>query len=161
MPQEPPANAEVEGLLEVLGVESLCQWDVMVFLYRHQTTLVGADYLARLLGYATEPVIEALDALESLELVARSRVSQGARLYQFTVPPGPPRGAAFDRLLELVSHRSGRTLVSQCLRRGDRAPGEGLAAPHRLSPEDQDGCGMISPPVQPRKPENVPWLKVI
>src|SRR5262245_35348742 len=141
MPHEPPADAEVEGLLKVLGVESLCQWDVLVFLYRHQTTLVGADYLALLLGYATESVIEALDVLESLELVARSRVSQGARVYQFTVPPGPPRGAAFDRLLELVSHRSARPLVSRCLRRGDRAPGEGLAAPHRPLPEDRDGFG--------------------
>ena len=92
MQPEPPPDAAVEGWLATLGIESLCQWDVLVFLFRHQTTLVGADYLAQLLGYATEPVIEALDVLESLGLVARSRVSQGARLYQFTAPAGPPRG---------------------------------------------------------------------
>ena len=47
------------------------------------------DYLA-LLGYAIETIIAALDVLESLGLVDRSRVSQGARLYQFTTPAEPP-----------------------------------------------------------------------
>lgn len=74
---------ETEGLqswLHALGVQSLCEWDVVAFLYRHPTSLVGADYIARLLGYPDEPVVAALDALESLGLVERSRVSQNVRL---------------------------------------------------------------------------------
>src|SRR5262245_6724646 len=111
MPHDSPSDAEVEDLLQTLGIDSLCQWDVLVFLYRHQMTLVGADYLARLLGYATDPIITALDVLESLGLVERSRVSQGARLYQFTAPTGPPRGEAFQRLLALSGDRAGRLLL--------------------------------------------------
>jgi hypothetical protein len=46
------SDAEIDGWLNTLGIASLCQWDVLVFLYRHQTSLVGADFIARLLGYA-------------------------------------------------------------------------------------------------------------
>jgi hypothetical protein len=117
-----------------LGVASLCQWDVLVFLYRHQTTLVGADHLARLLGYANESVADALDALDFLGLVARSRVSQGARLYQFTTPSDPPRDKAFHQLLSLVGHRAGRLCLTNQLRR-DRSSQEGLEAPRRFPAE--------------------------
>jgi hypothetical protein len=34
-----PTDAEVESWLQTLGVESLCQWDVLIFLFRHQSTL--------------------------------------------------------------------------------------------------------------------------
>ena len=81
-----PGDAKVQGWLKTLGVQSLCQWDVLVFLYRHQTTLVGAEYLARLLGYPTEPVVAALDVLESLGLEERSRVSPGARVIAASIP---------------------------------------------------------------------------
>lgn len=71
-----PGNAsagQVEDWLRTLGIVSLTQWDMLVFLYHHQTTLVGAEYIARLLGYATAPVVAALEVLESLGLVGRSR----------------------------------------------------------------------------------------
>ena len=90
MHPEDPAGAEVEGWLTALGVETVCQWDVLVFLYRHPTSLVGADHVARLLGYDSDRVVAALDVLAFLRLVTRSRMSQGARLYQFTAPPEPP-----------------------------------------------------------------------
>src|SRR5262249_61142072 len=92
------AEVQVEAWLETLGIDSLTQWDMLVFLYRHRTTLIGAEFIARLLGYTTASVVAALDVLESLELVERSRAFQGARLYQFTLPDGSPRRDAFDRL---------------------------------------------------------------
>src|SRR4051812_27978115 len=110
MQPEPPPDGKVVGWLKALGVESLCQWDLLIFLYRHQTSLADAEHLARLSGYATDRVVAALDVLESLGLVERSRVSQGARLYQFctpaTRPAGTPtpRGEAFERLLALAEH---------------------------------------------------------
>jgi hypothetical protein len=132
--QDTPPDAELEHWLKTLGIASLCQWDVLVFLYRHQTALVGADHLARLLGYATELAVAALDGLDSLGLVVRSRVSQGARLYQFTVPPEPPRREAFNRLLALVGHRAGRLRLSKQLRR-ERSPQERLEAPRHFRDE--------------------------
>src|SRR6185437_18171 len=118
MHQDTPTDADIAEWLTTLGVESLCQWDVLVFLYHHQTSLIGADHLARLLGYAIEPVVGALDHLESLGFVGRSRVSQGARLYQFLAPSEPPRGNAFERLLSLHDHRAGR--LALCKYMGQR-----------------------------------------
>ena len=122
MAQDDPPDIQVEGWLKTLGIESLCQWDVLVFLYRHQISLVGAEYLARLLGYASGPVVAALDVLASLRLVERSRVSQGVRLYRFTVPADPRRGDASERLFALANSRAGRVVLSKKLRAGDRTP---------------------------------------
>src|ERR1700726_677882 len=93
---------QVEGWLKTLGLESLCQWDVLVFLYRHQSSLVSAEHIALFLGYATAEVIAALDNLESSGLMERSRVSQGVRLYQLTAPADPTRHDALERLMTLV-----------------------------------------------------------
>jgi hypothetical protein len=132
MAEESTPDAEVEGWLKALGVQSLCQWDVLIFLYRHQTTLVGAEYLACLLGYAAEPVVAALDALDSLGLVARSRVSQGARLYQFTAPSLPSPSEAFDRLRTLARDRAGRLRLSKQLQPNHRLPPVGPEATRRF-----------------------------
>jgi hypothetical protein len=133
--RENPPDDEVASWLKTLGIESLCQWDVLVFLHRHQTSLFGADHLACLLGYATEPVVTALDVLGALELVKRSRVSQGARLYQLTAPSAPPRGKAFEQLFALAGDRAGRLRLSKQLQRNDRSPQAGPEAT-RCFPEE-------------------------
>ena len=137
MPHEHISDAEIDGWLNTLGIASLCQWDVLVFLYRHQASLVGADVIARLLGYASGPVVAALDMLESLDLVERSRVSQIVRLYQFTVPSDPPRGDAWARLLALASHRAGRVRLAKRWRGGDRTEQARLPAAQHFRAEDQ------------------------
>ena len=118
-PQQPP-DLQVEDWLKGLGVECLCQWDVLVFLYRHLTSLASGEHIARLLGWPTAEVVSGLDALESLGLVKRSRVDQGVRLYQFTPPPDSPRGDALARLLNVAESRSGRLLLAKELGRGGR-----------------------------------------
>lgn len=138
MTEENTPDAEIEDWLDALGIESLCQWDVLVFLDRHPTSLIGAEYVARLLGYADEPVVAALDALESLGLVERSRVSRSVRLYQFTVPSEPQRGGALEHLKALADHRGGRLRLAAQLRRSRRSPGGGLKPPG-ASPERSRG----------------------
>lgn len=108
----PPVN----NWLKALGVESLCQWDVLVFLYRHPTSLLSAEHIAHLLGYPTNLIVGALDYLEPLGLLHRSRVSQGVRLYQFTVSSDPRRGKAFHELLALTDNRACRMLLMKALR---------------------------------------------
>src|SRR5262245_47428603 len=137
MAQHLPPDTEVAGWLTTVGIASLCEWDVLVFLYRHQTTLLGAAYLAHLLGYPSNAIVVALDVLEYRELVARSRVSQGARLYQFRVPPDTSRAEALARLQALTADRAGRVWVAQQLRR-DHTPEERLeAAKHFLAEAQQ------------------------
>src|SRR6202049_25050 len=98
MAQDNEPDIQVEGWLKTFGIESLCQWDVLDFQYRHQSSLISAEHIARFLGYATAEVVAALDSLESSGLAERSRVSQGARLYQVTASADPARRAALERL---------------------------------------------------------------
>ncbi len=138
MHQESPSDAEVEGWLKTLGIELLCQWDVLFFLYRHQASLLDAEHLARLLGYTAEQVVAALDVLEALRFVERSRVSQNVRLYQLTAPSEPPRGHAFERLQALAGHRAGRLVLSKHLRRREGSPQERLSVIWRFGAEERE-----------------------
>jgi hypothetical protein len=160
MGQEHILDTEIGEWLTTLGIASLCQWDLLVFLYRHQMSLVGADHLARLSGYATEAVVAAMDDLVSLGLVGRSRVSQGARFYQFTVPSDSPRGEAFVQLLTLASHRTGRLRLATQLQRGDQTSSVG---PHGMQHDRTETRPMehvirLRPRNEKRKG---PWRKAI
>ena len=120
MAQDKEPDVQVEGWLKTLGIESLCQWDVLVFLYRHQSSLVSAEHIARFLGYATAEVVAAVDTVESSGLVERSRVSQGVRLYQLTAPADLTRRDALGRLMTLADSHTVRLLLGRRLRGNDR-----------------------------------------
>ena len=120
MAQDNQPDLQVEGWLKTLGIESLCRWDVLVFLYRHQPTLVRVEYIAHLLGDATAEVVAALDSLESSGLVQPSRVFQGVRFYQLTAPADPTRRDALVRLMTLADSHTVRLLLGRRLRRNDR-----------------------------------------
>jgi len=123
MVQDNQPDLQVEGWLNTLGIESLCQWDVLVFLDRHQSSLVNAEHIARFLGYATAEVVAALDSAEASGLVERSRVSQGVRLYELIAPADATRRDALKRLLTFVdSHtrRLVRLLLARRLAASDR-----------------------------------------
>ena len=120
MAQDNQPDLQVEGWLKTLGIESLCQLDVLVFLYRHQPSLVSAEHIARFLGYATAEVVAALDSLESSGLVERSRVSQGVRLYQLTAPADPTRRDTMERLMAFADNHTVRLPLARRLRETDR-----------------------------------------
>jgi hypothetical protein len=160
MSYEHLSDAEIDGWLQTLGITSLCQWDVLIFLYRHQTSLLGADFIARLLGYANDPVVDALNRLEFLGLVERSRVSQIVRLYQFTVAPDPPRGDAWAQLLALAGDRAGRVHLSKRLRGGDRTDQERLEAAQRFLAKAQQGV-QATRRWRARRGGKEPWRKAI
>jgi hypothetical protein len=114
-----PSDLEVEGWLKAVGIESIGQWDVLVFLYGHPTCLISAEHIARLVGHSTGNVVAALDRLESLALVKRSRVEFGVRLYQFARPAAQGPADALARLLTLANSRTARLLLWDRLRRGN------------------------------------------
>ncbi len=116
MAQDNQPNLQVEGWLETLGIESLCQWDVLVFLHRHQPALVSAEQIARFLGHGTAEVVVALDSVQSSGLIERSRVSQEeVRLYQLTAPADPARRDALGRLMTLADSHTVRLLLGRGL----------------------------------------------
>jgi hypothetical protein len=168
MSYEHLSDTEIDGWLQTLGITSLCQWDVLIFLYRHQTSLLGADFIARLLGYANARVVDALDTLEFLGLVERSRVSQIVRLYQFTIPSDPPRGDAWAHLLALAGDRTGRVHLSNRLRGGDQTAQERqlarqcfLAAAQQHARAAREHLQEIRQRVQSRSGGHEPWQKAI
>jgi hypothetical protein len=119
MAQDNPPDLQVEGWLKTLGIESLCQWDVLVFLDRHQSSLLNADHIALFLSYANAEVVVALDSVESSGLVGCSRVSQGVRLYKLTAPADPTRRDALERLMTLANRHTVRLLLPRTLRGSD------------------------------------------
>jgi predicted transcriptional regulator len=120
MAQHNQPDVQIKGWLKTLGIESLCQWDMLVFLDRHPSSLVSTEDVARFLGYATAEVVAALDSVESTGLVERSRVSQGVRMYQLTAPVDPTRRDALERLMTIADSHSVRLLLARRLRGSDR-----------------------------------------
>lgn len=108
--------------LETLGVSLLSEWDALVFLYRHGASLTSAAQIGHLLGYDRAAVSAALERLDSLGLIQRSRGSQGVRLYRFAVPPDPSRYSCFLELMRLVEKRPGRLLLLKNLQRSTLEP---------------------------------------
>ena len=155
-----PPDPEVAGWLTTLGVTSRCQWDVLVFLARHQSTLLGAADLARLLGYASQTLVVALDHLESLALVERSRVSQGARLYQCGGPLGGARGTAWTRLQALATTRTGRVRIARQLR-PDHTPNERTDQAQRFLAEAKERLQAHRREAQDRAERRQRWLRAI
>ena len=91
-----------------LGISSLDAWDVLVFMCRHRTSLSTADQIARLLGYSGTAIEAALDQLESLRLIRRSRAVRGVQMLQFVFDG--------EGVKHLADHRSGRLLLAQKLK---------------------------------------------
>ena len=117
MDQNTSPEVQIQKSLTRLGIASPVEWDVLAFVYRHQTSLTNADQIGRMLGYASTVVADALDHIESLKLIRRSRASQGVRLYQFTSSEADPWShGCFQQLITLAESPAGRLLIVKKLR---------------------------------------------
>ena len=106
----------IQDCLKSLGIDSLAEWDVLVFVYRHRANLASADQISRLLGYPSKAVGASLDRLEAKSLIQRSRYSQGVRFYEFAHFGAP--GAAescLGQLMSLAENRAGRLVLIKAL----------------------------------------------
>ena len=111
-------DQQLDALIAEFDIKTLVEWDVLVFLYRHQSSLISAEQIARLLSYDSTSVIEALDMFQNRGLITRSRVSQGVRLYRFgTVeqPDGTPGSRHPNRLMSDIQSRTLRTRLARRL----------------------------------------------
>jgi DNA-binding MarR family transcriptional regulator len=109
-------NNWVAEHLKRLGLSSLCEWDVLLFLGRHHTTLGNTALIAGLLNYPSQAVSDALERLESKKLIRGSRSSQDVRFYQLAVSEDQAE-SSFRQLLNLGKSREGRLLVIKHLQR--------------------------------------------
>jgi DNA-binding MarR family transcriptional regulator len=106
-----------ESWLQTLGIQALVEWDVLVYLYRHQTSLLNAEQISHLLNYGVSTIANALNALESTGLAERSRARKGVRLHRLVTPADPHRQEAFEQLMALDDLRSVRLLLIRRQRR--------------------------------------------
>ena len=132
------ADADVQHWLQSVGLESLCQLEVLTFFHRHPTSVLPASYLARLLGYPMEPVAIVLNSLANLRLLAWSPQPRGARAYRVVVSPVLSRSEALERLLALSDNRSGRLLLGKHFGRRNETVREELQAAQRKFLDDAD-----------------------
>jgi predicted transcriptional regulator len=103
--------------LGTLGITHLAEWDVLAFVYRHGTSLAGAEKISSLVGYDKATVGSALESLTVKGLVQRSRNTRGVRLYQSVrYAAEDPLQVALEVLLKVSDDRPGRLLLAGHLR---------------------------------------------
>ena len=117
MDQEKSLDFQIQECLTRLDISSPVEWDVLTFVYRHQASLANAEQIARMLGYPSTVVADALDQMETFKLIRRSRASQGVRLYQFVSSEADsPSQSCFQQLITLTENPAGRLLLIKKLR---------------------------------------------
>jgi DNA-binding transcriptional ArsR family regulator len=116
--REQTLESSLERCFENVGISLLCDWDIFVFLHRHIFSLTSADQIARLVGYESDVVGEALDRLENQKLIERSRTSRGVRLYRVLTPKDVEHRGWLCKLVTLSENRAGRLELTKCLRLG-------------------------------------------
>ena len=115
-----PAEGEemelsVQNCLEGVGISLLCDLDVLVFVYRHGASLSSADQIARLIGYESTVVSDALDRLERERLIERSQRPEGVRFYRILASTDAARQRCLQQLVSLTKIRAGRLLLAKHL----------------------------------------------
>jgi predicted ArsR family transcriptional regulator len=114
--QDQSPDALVQEFVQKLGLISLAELDVLVFLYKHQSILASAEQIARLLGYPGEAVDGALEKLESQKLVQRSRPSRGVHFFKLLSDTQLSPSHRLSQLVRLADDRAGRLLLYKHLR---------------------------------------------
>jgi hypothetical protein len=109
---------QIRECLTGMGISSPVDWDVLVFVYRHQASLANAEQIARMVGYPTAVVNDALEHLEALHLLRRSRAGHGVSLYQCVSPEAESAPYRYFRqLITSVENRAGRLEITRELRK--------------------------------------------
>jgi len=119
---EESQDGSVQESLEALGVALLSEWDSLAFLYHHSASLGTVAQIAQFVGHDKREIGAALQRLETLGLVQRSRISQGIRIYQFSEPSEPGRRSCLLSLMSLAQNRTGRLRLLQQLKSPQREP---------------------------------------
>ena len=123
------------GWLEMVQISQLSEWDVLMFLHRHGTSLASAPQIALLLGQDSSTIGTALERLEALGLVQPSRSNGGVRFYRFVTPANSDRRESVEQLLTLSAKRAGRLIVVRRLRECAQSLGSSNSADSYLSIE--------------------------
>lgn len=98
---ESTTERKVALWLQTLGIQSLSQWDVLVYIYCRRNSLLDTEQISHLLGYELNVMVEASAYLDSLGLVECSPARRGVRLWRLAVPAETLHREALQQLLNL------------------------------------------------------------
>jgi hypothetical protein len=107
---------EFEHHLAMLGISAVAEWDVLVFLLRHGTTIATDANMVRLIGHSPGVIESALDGLTKAGLIQSSR-SDGTGMYKFIPLDTPARQDCLEALIKMAGRRSGRLQLIGALRK--------------------------------------------
>jgi DNA-binding MarR family transcriptional regulator len=113
---EKPMELSVQNCLDGVGISLLSEWDVLIFVYRHGASLIGADQIARLIGYPSRIVSDVLDRLEHQKIIERSRPSHGVRFYRILALIDSEHWLCLRQLISLSESRAGRLQLAERLK---------------------------------------------
>jgi hypothetical protein len=119
------ANTQIERCLATWGISVLEEWDLLVFLCRHQNSLLTVEQISMLLGPGTPAIRQALRTSETAGLIRCSRSSQGIRFYRLAASVDRARQDAFELLVSLLKNPLARDFVTRRLARAP-VPGRSL-----------------------------------
>lgn len=100
--------AAIRQWLTILGIQSLAEWDILVFLRHHPFTVLDTEQVLKLSGYDSEQITTALFNLQELGLLQVLRISPTRCGYLQILPKEPRRIRAFHHLKTRVDGRSVR-----------------------------------------------------
>jgi hypothetical protein len=106
----------MQSCLEKMGISLLSEWDVLVFLHRHDPSLMSVDHIAVLIGYENTLVNAALDRLERLKLIRCSAPIRGVRIHRTQMSIHATQSSCFQQMFGLSENRAGRLLLAKLLK---------------------------------------------
>ena len=116
MPAEESQDKLIKECLGCLGISSIYEWDVLLFLHRHGATITHNGELAQFVGYESRAVSDALDKLRDRGLVASSRPNSRCELYQVSVNTRAEYNTSFQQLIRVAASREGRLILARQLK---------------------------------------------
>lgn len=113
-------------LADAPAIQDACDLDLLLFLYRHTSTLLTSENLATLVGYDMRQIGKSVDAFVEAGILERTQSSaHAARMYVLSLDG--PSGGGLKAILEMASTREGRRSVINALNERD-SPGRSEAA---------------------------------
>lgn len=119
-------SQDLRSLLKrIRGIHHACDLDLLLFFYRHPTTLLTSEELIAFVGYRAEQIAKSLDGLIDAGLLMRTQnPSRAARLYVLDLTAASA-GGGLSSLLKIAATPEGRKDVMRLLK-SDRAPAADL-----------------------------------
>ncbi|HSA87815.1 MAG TPA: hypothetical protein VLE46_16690 [Nitrospira sp.] len=127
---ETPEWREMRRLLaQAAVIQSACDLDLLVFLYRHPRALLTSEQLAVFVGYPLKDIAKALNTLIEAGLLGRMAQHSGHAARMFLLLLDGPQGGGVKTLLELASRRQGRQGILEAMDGRTSGQNQSSAAP--------------------------------